>query len=205
MIKLELVSRDYKKLRKDQLLAFVIAVKDLMTADPRFASFSQEVEDLKNAITEWETAIAATLEGGKIATQVQKEKKILVVNTTDVLAEEVNTLADGDEKVVWAAGFNTIKTASRMTSIATPSILDVKQGDDRGSVKLKFSKVVGRTNYAILIKEAGKDEPEIRFSSKLNRTLNNFEPGRELTIQAMAVGRNDLQSEWSRPVTFWVN
>ena len=205
MIKLELVSRDYKKLRKDQLLAFVIAVKDLMTADPQFASFSQEVEDLKNAITEWETAIAATLEGGKIATQVQKEKKIIVVNTTDVLAEEVNTLADGDEKVVWAAGFNTIKTASRMTSIATPSILDVKQGDDRGSVKLKFSKVVGRTNYAILIKEAGKDEPEIRFSSKLNRTLNNFEPGRELTIQAMAVGRNDLQSEWSRPVTFWVN
>jgi hypothetical protein len=122
-----------------------------------------------------------------------------------VLAEEVNSLADGDEKVVWAAGYNTIKIGSRITAITTPSILDVKQGEERGSIKLKFSTVKGRTNYAILIKEAGKDEPAIRFSSKRNRTLNNFEPGRELSIQAMAIGRNDLQSKWSQPVTFWVN
>lgn len=205
MVKLELVSKDFKKMSKDQLLAFVIAVRDLMTTDAQFKSFLPKVKDLKNAITEWETAMAATLEGGKIATQIQKEKRIIVINITDELASDVDTLADGDEKVVWAAGFNTNKTSHRITSIATPSILDVKQGDERGSFKLKFSKVEGRTSYAIMIKEAGKDEPEIRTSSKLNRTLTNFEPGRELTIQAMAIGRNDLQSEWSQPVTFWVN
>jgi hypothetical protein len=205
MIKLELVSKDFKRFTKDQLLAFLIAVKDLMTADPQFQGLMPQITALKDAITAWEVAMAATLEGGKIATQVQKEKKVLLINIADTLAGEVDTLADGDEKVVWAAGFNTIKTGSPITSIATPDIIYVKQGDESGSIKMKFSNVKGRTNFAIMIREAGKDEPQIKTSSRLNRTLSNLEPGKEVTLQAMAIGRNDLQSEWSKPVTFWVN
>ncbi|MBL7813905.1 MAG: fibronectin type III domain-containing protein [Saprospiraceae bacterium] len=191
----------FTKLGQDSLAVYAKNAITLMTEDPQFAPLSKEVGEAKKASDAFEIALANNINGGRTAT-IEKDKcKSNMLQQLKNLATLVDLMANGDEAIVMAAGFDVRKSANSYTSLDAPNVLKLVNETKAGLVTFNLSKVLGANIYGIerRIKIENEDSPWVNgdYTSSRKRSIEDLESGKTYQFRFRAIGSKGLVSPWS--------
>lgn len=156
---------------------------------------------MKTRYDAYVVALANNVNGGRIATiekdKCKKEAKTQLSN----LALLVDLLAQGNESIIMAAGFDVHQSPNSYTSLTAPNVLKLINESEAGLVTVQLSKVLGATNYGIekRIKVEGEETPWMNgaYSSALKFQLSDLESAKIYQFQFRGIGNKGLVSPWS--------
>ncbi len=199
----------FMRLGQDALATYIKNVLTLMTDDAQFASLSNELAEMKTRYDAYVVALANNVNGGRIAT-IEKEKcKKEAKTQLSNLAILVDVLAQGNESIVMAAGFDVRQSPNSYTSLIAPNVLKLINESEAGLVTVQLSKVLGATNYGIekRIKVEGEETPWMNgdYSSALKFQLSDLESAKIYQFQFRGIGNKGLVSPWSSIVEVLVS
>ncbi len=206
------ILKAFKKLPQGQLVDYANNVVTLMTEDYQFSALEADITSLKECCDVYAQAFIKNIEGGRIATiQKNRAKKKLDYQLTYV-ARLIELLAQKDESIILAAGFNTRQPKRSYTSVDIPTILKLVNDEARGVVSLKLAKVAGVYLYHIekRIKIEGQaDDASWRLNTDYHTTtlktkLKGHESGSCYEWRCRAIGKSGLVSGWSAVVSGFV-
>jgi hypothetical protein len=197
----KIVSLSFKKYGEADLAQFATNVVNRMSADPQFASLKPHVELLSLCDTAFDLAVSNALHGGTQLTKEKNRKMEELKNQLEVVAIFIEGLAQENEDVVLAAGYEVKKAGESITDITEPTGLKVINVDRSGSVKLKWEAVPGAINYGIERKIG--DNPVWQngdYSSAKSVVIPGLPPGAYVSFQVRAYARKGMVSDWSQEV-----
>ncbi len=207
------ILKAFKSLPQCQLADYAKNVINLMTEDPQFSTLEAGVTTLKDCCDVYSQALIKSMDGGRIATiHKDRAKKKLDYQLTYV-ARLVELLANKNESIIIAAGFNIRQPKKTYTSVDIPTIVKLVNEEARGIVSLKLSKVEGAYLYHIekRIKIEGQaDDASWRLNDDYHTTtlktkLKGHESGSCYEWRCRAIGKSGLISGWSAVVSGFVS
>lgn len=203
------VLSSFTKLGQDALAVYANNVITLMTEDAQFASLSTNVAKLKTCYDAYVVALSNNVNGGRVAT-IEKDKcKKEVTTELSNVALLVDLMAQGNDSIVMAAGFDVRKSAESYTALDAPDVLKIVNETTSGLVTVQLSKVIGATNYGIekRLKSEAQALPWMngQYSSALKFQLTDLEPGKTYQFQFRGIGNKGLVSPWSKIVEVLVS
>ena len=201
----KLIVLSFKQMNDADLAKFTTDVRTKMKADAQFAVLKPFVSDLDVCADAFDVAGTNATNGGSMFIKEKNRKFDGLTDQLTKTAVQVEIIADGDEDVALAAGFEVVKPAKPITELATPANLSVINVDRSGSVKLTWASVAGALTYAVERKESA-DGVWLNgdYSSAKSLILSNLKPGTNITFRVRALGRKGLVSEFSQEVSLWV-
>ena len=125
------------------------------------------------------------------------------------LGDAVETLADGDESVVWASGFSTLsnKSSAKVANFVPPvnfAVGNVK--GQSGAVSATWDRVKKVQLYQIEWRKF--DSPDVLSGSqstkKIERILTGLDPKVVYVFRICSINENEEQSAWSEDVSLFV-
>jgi len=99
------IALPFKQMNVSQQVHFSQALVQKMNNDIRFQTLQPTVSKLNTKIQEWQIAITNAQNGGKIKTIKKIEKGLTVRDLVFLLAAKIETLAEEDEALITASGF----------------------------------------------------------------------------------------------------
>lgn len=99
------IALPYKQMSTTQQVDFAKNLVDKMTTDARFQSLKATVDELATKLNEWQLAIEKAQTGGKIKMIKKIEKGLTVRDKVFYLAEKVEIMAEEDNAIIAAAGY----------------------------------------------------------------------------------------------------
>jgi hypothetical protein len=194
----------FTKLGQDAVAMYANNNIKLMTADPQFAALAKEVGVLKTSNDAYVAALSNNVNGGRVATMEKEKCKKELIKQLKTAALLVNIMADGDDSVIMAAGFDVRKAAESYDVLEAPDVLKIINETTAGLVTVKLAKVAGAYNYGILkrIKVETNDAAweNGEYSSALKFQLSGLESGKTYQFQFRALGNKGLVSPYSSVV-----
>ena len=193
----------YKKLNQEGLAIYTNNVITLMTENPLFASLSANVADLKTGYDAYIVALANNVNGGRIATIDKDKCKKDIEKLLTKVALLVDILANGQESIILAAGFDVRKgEMTSYTSLKAPTVIKLVNESEAGVVTIELEKVPGATNYGIekrIVVEGQPDAPWTNgdYSSACKTQITGLESGKTYQLRFRAIGNSKLVSPWS--------
>ena len=196
----------FKSLPQAQKAEFTANVIAKMTADARFVSLLPQVEILKTTYEAFQVAAIKANDGGKSATLDKNTKLEEMVYQLGTVARYVDVLANESEAVALAAGFVTRKKAESVTSLSTPTILDVVNAEKNGSATLSWEAVAGATIFAIERRVRGTEEwRNGDYRGGRSAILDGLESNVVIEFKIMAIHISGIKSNWSQSVEVLVS
>lgn len=200
------VSLAYKKKPQAEFSSFATVVGQKMSSDLQFKPFEKEVGILLAKNAAFTSAITAA-QGGN---DVQKAAKRLcwdeTIDAVDVLAFLVNITAKGDEQIIKAAGFEIKKVAKAINEVLIPTDVKVKNEDRSGEISATWKGNSAAVNYGLRYRAEG--ETEYRndvFATACSVAVTGLKPKTYYDVCIQSLGRKNLKSEWTEPVTVLVS
>ena len=201
-----LVLLSYKKLTQKELGTFANNVVLRTTNDPQFAALAKSVSVLKVLSANFQTALSDALNGGRVFTLKKEEAQKLLFGQLDVVAREVDVLADGDEAVVLAAGFEVRKAPVALTSIAAPTGLTATNLNRTGEAYLSWNPVPGSSIFGIEKRKKGETVWQSGdFATASSITIKNIESGTWMEFRVITKATKGITSDWSSVVEVLVS
>ena len=115
-------------------------------------------------------------------------------------------MANESEAVVLAAGFETRKKPTAVTSLTTPTQLEIANEEKNGSVYLSWSAVAGANMYAIEKRVKGTEEwRNGDYRGGKSAILEGLESNVVIEFKVMAIHNSGIKSNWSQPVQVLVS
>ena len=207
MAKISLSFRTYTESAKG---TFASKVYQSMSTNALFVAFKPQVDELKTYLDALQIAAANAKNGGRDRTAEKNKCLDLVTSQLVVLSNYVTIVANGDEEVIWASGFDTqtVSSTTKSTMLLPPANLVVGNVDQMsGVVRLSWSPVKDARLYGIR-RMIGEDNvwQNGEYSSTPKETiLSGFEPGTKVTFQIQALGITSVKSDFSSAVFVWVS
>lgn len=99
------IALPFKQMNVSQQIHFAKNIVQKMNSDIRFRTLRSTVITLNIKIQEWQTAIVNAQNGDKIKTIKKIEKGLTVRDLIFVLAAEVEIMAEKNENLIGASGF----------------------------------------------------------------------------------------------------
>ncbi len=185
---------------------FAANVITKMTNDPQFVSLLPQVENLKTAYEAYQVAASKASDGGKSATLEKNAKLEDMMYQLSTVARYVDVLANEREAIVLDAGFETRKKPTAVTSLTTPTQLEVANAEKDGSVFLSWAAVAGANMYAIEKRVKGTEEwRNGDYRGGRSATLEGLESNVVIEFKVLAIHNSGIKSNWSQPVQVLVS
>ena len=207
MAKISLSFKEYNQTAKG---AFASKVYQSMSTSPLFVAYKPDVEELKVFLDALQIAAANAKNGGRDRTAEKNKCLDLVTSQLVVLSNYVTIVANGDEEVIWASGFDSqgsISTSPKLGFLPAPTNFKVGNVDQSGVVKMSWNPVKDARLYGIQ-RMIGDDNvwQNGDYSSTPKETiLSGFEPGTKVTFKIQALGTTGVKSDFSSAVFVWVS
>lgn len=194
----------FAKLGQDALAVYASNVVNLMTTDTQFASLSAATAELKTCYDAYSLALNNNVNGGRVATIDKNNCKDALLSQLKKVALLVDILANGDEAIIMAAGFDVRKDSESYTSLSAPDVLKLINETEAGLVTVRLAKVGGASNYGIekRIKPEGEETAWQNgdYSSALKFQLKGLTSGKTWQFRFRGIGNKGLVSPWSSVV-----
>ncbi len=117
------IALPFKQMNVSQQIYFAKNIVQKMSVDIRFRTLRPTVFTLNIKLQEWQTAITNAQNGGKIKTIKKIEKGLTVRDLIFALAAEVEIMAEKNEALITASGFeNKREFALFQNAFTTPQI-----------------------------------------------------------------------------------
>ena len=201
-----LVVLSYKKLTQKELGTFSNNIVLRTTNDPQFAALAKSVSTLKVLSVNYQTALSDALNGGRVFTLKKEEAQKLLIGQLDVVAREVDVLADGDEAVVLAAGFEVRKAPVALTAIAAPTGLTATNLDRTGEAYLSWNPVPGSTIFGIEKRKKGETVWQNgEYATASSITIKNLTADTRMEFRVITKATKGITSDWSSVVEVLVS
>ena len=207
MAKISLSFKGYTESAKG---TFASKVYQSMSTNALFVAFKPQVDELKVFLDALQIAAANAKNGGR--DRIAEKNKCLdaVVAQLVILSNYVTILANGDEEVIWASGFDTqtVSSTTKSTMLLPPTNLVVGNVDQMsGVVRLSWSPVRDARLYGIrrMIGEDNVWQNGDYSSTPKETILSGFEPGTKVTFKIQALGTTGVKSDFSSAVFVWVS
>ena len=200
---INIIVLSYKRLPQAALNSFASTVYQKMTDDAQFVGLKSWVDALKIANDEFTTALANALRGNEAQTIAKNKCWDVVIKCLDKLAYEVNGLADGDEEIAKAAGFDVRKAPKEIKEVAIPTnLVALNLNDKTGAVSLSWNcDSTGVVQYAVEYQIQGETTwHNGTYSTSKSVVLMGIEPRSFLLVKIRSLGRKELKSDWTPPV-----
>lgn len=176
-----------------------------MLADEQFRSLKPSVDELKRILDAFTIAVSNAVNGGTILTKEKNRKMADLVNQLEKVAIQLDVLAENNEDMVLAAGFELRKPNKPVSELVAPTGLVVTQMERSGSVKLSWNSTPGAVTYGIERLIAGETTWQNGdYSTSKNAVISGLKPGTFMTFHLRAIGTKGMKSEWSQEVSVWV-
>lgn len=112
------IALPYKKMDNAQQIEFAKNLIFKMSSDTRFSSLLPNVQELAIKLNEWQVAIKEARFGGKIKTIKKIEKGLTVMDKIFFLASKVEIMAEHNQVVIAAAGFENKRKRIKLSNDA---------------------------------------------------------------------------------------
>ena len=203
----KLISLSFKKYNQAEVAQFANNVINSMTKDAQFITLKPFVDDLNADYGAFTTAVTNAIYGGTLLIR-EKNRKMADLNAElETVANQVEALANGNEDVIEAAGYQVRIPNKPITELIAPIGLTVLNVSDKsGAVKLSWKPTPGAVNYGIERLYAGETVWQNGdYSTASTIIITDLKPGSQITFHLRALGTKNKKSGWSQEVTVWVS
>lgn len=203
----KLISLSFKKYNQADLAQFANNVINSMTKDAQFTILKPFVDDLNADYQAFTTAVTNAIYGGTLLIR-EKNRKMADLNAElETVAFQVEALANENEDIIEAAGYQVRIPNKPITELAPPSGFSVLNVSDKsGAVKLSWKLTPGAVNYGIERLYAGETVWQNGdYSTASTTIISDLKPGSQITFHLRALGTKGKKSGWSQEVTVWVS
>ncbi len=204
------ISLSFKKGTESAKGAFASKVYQSMSTNALFVSCKPQVDELKTLLDTLQVAAANAKNGGR--DRIADKNKCLdaVISQLVILANMVTVIAEGNEEIIWASGFETQEVtgaATKITFLPAPTNLKVTNVDQSGVVRLSWNAVKDARLYGIqrLIGDEKVWQNGDYSSTPKDTVLSGFTPGTKIAFQVQALGDTGVKSDFSSVVEVWVS
>jgi hypothetical protein len=200
-----MISRDFKRYPQAKLSGYSATVELRMTADVRFISLIKEIEELSVLNESLAIAVsnAANKDREKIAIKNQWMKA--VYEKLDRIAVFVELMANGDEILAFASGFELYKKPTILTQLLAPPALMVVNDPVVGAIKASWKELAGAINYGILYQMDGETAwRNGTYTTSKEVVLSGFKSGTIVWVKVYAMGTREIKSDACEPVSVMV-
>jgi hypothetical protein len=196
------------KALKDGVLTPLLdaSVKGLLASSAIYNRLPVDLPTYQQAVTAFESAIPAALDGSKTAIAQKKKlrdeaSKIYILN-----AHYVEAACNSDMATFLLSGFRAVSTARTMTPPTSESIRKVEPGANSGQLAATLMKYPGATSYNLRwapVPPGGTPSAWISqhvVGIKTPTTISGLTPGTVYAFQACALTKTGF-TDWSDSVT----
>jgi hypothetical protein len=195
------VSLGFAQLPDADLDAFTENVIASMTGNPAFPTPIVPMADLETAGTNFKDALAATVQGGTLATANKDAARAALVALLRQEANYVQGIANNNQSTLLSSGFDSVTTSNTQSPLDTPTILTILNGTS-GQLTLRVEPVHNARAYEVRKSSApGVWQPAATSTQARRVVVPDLTPGTNYTFQVRAVGGSTGFSGWSDPVS----
>ncbi len=196
----------FKRLTQAELSSFTFDVIQRMSTDVQFASLAPQVEELKKRYEAFQLAASNAAYGGKLLVLEKNTKIQEVVSQLTVLARMVDVLADENEAVILAAGFEVRKKSGSITDVSVPTNVKAYNEERSGVVKLSWDSVAGAYMYAIERRQKGETAWQNGdYGAGRSKIIEGLVTKSEWEFMVRAMSSTGIKSDWSQVVNVLVS
>lgn len=200
------ISMTFKRLTKAELLVFAATVINKMNSDPQFAKLQLNLAELSSNYDQCQNLSTAAKITGRLSTISRAASFDNLTEALDMLAKNVELLANGDESVIVASGFE-VKRAEKETGLfGTPFSFEFKKHPDIGSIQFFWKKVAKAVIYQLQYRKVGETEfMDLLFSSSNSAIATDLALGVKFEFRLCAVSSDGKKSNWTNTVSSWIS
>jgi hypothetical protein len=160
---------------------------------------------LQTGVTDFHTAIGATVQGGIHATADKNKKKHDLVAMLRKLGLYVQANCNEDVAILTSSGFQAASTVRTLGPLPKPVITTVANGHT-GQLLITVQKIVKAKSYALEMATVtngaiGEFKQIGLFTTSRNMQANGLTPGATYAFRVKAVGGTTGTSDYSDPVS----
>ncbi len=203
----KLINLSFKRYTQAELAQFAQNVINSMTKDAQFSALKPFVDALSADYDAYTTSVTNALYGGTLLIR-EKNRKMDDLNAElETVSYQVEALANGNEDIIEAAGYQVRTTNKPITELVPPTSVTVLNVSDKsGAVKLSWKPTPGAVTYGIERLYAGETVWQNGdYSTGSSTVITDLKPGSQITFHLRAIGTKGKKSGWSQEVTVWVS
>ncbi len=198
---------DFKSKHDADLDRFAETVLKNLSGNPVFEPIKTLVDvDLRNAVTAYNSALIANETGGKPTTATKNEKRAALLVVLDLVARNVDLIAQGNEPLILETGFAAGGRIQHIPKeIAKANIKQAKRGDAPCEVDLEVERLAAAELFAVeWSADQGQNWNNGTYSSKRKFKLLTTAPKTDTLIRVRGLGRKERKGPWSEPVSLFI-
>lgn len=189
---MKLIKTDLRGLNALQVLMRARIVYRGMKDNPLFPSPTPSLADFKAGIDRLAESVGNTYNGGSKLEYVLKQKHLDEMSALiKSMAAYVSIVAQGDNTIVLAAGFEQRKSSAPINKLSAPQGLRSSTGAMNGSIKVRWKPVRGARMYRVYVyKGYASTAIPVRdlVITPSSCTFEGLEPLEYYTFQVQAIG-----------------
>ena len=175
------------------------------TAKANFANPPVDQPTLQSGLTDFTTAVAATVQGGKHATNDKNKKKRSLVDLLRKLGLYVQANCNEDVAILTSSGFQAASTVRTLGPLPKAVIASVDNGHTT-QLLVTINKVLKAAAYELYVASVAAgavgDYKQVGTFTKARKIpVNGLTPGATYSFKARAVGGTTGYGDYSDPVT----
>lgn len=189
---MKLIKTDLRGLNAVDILSRAVLVRNQMKDNPLFPSPTPSMAEFEVAIGELSESVRTTLNGAsRLEFHKKRTRLTRLADMIKSLAAYVSIVAQGDESIVLAGGFEQRRSSSPLNSLPQPKFPRAKSGSKPQTIDVRWTPVAGARIYKVHItKGYAQDEGPVRIvlSSKSRCCIEGLDPLEYYTFRIQAIG-----------------
>jgi len=194
------ISLSFAKLPDGELVAFAGNTTVEMTDNLAFVNPGVPLAEMSEATVTFRTDLAASLDGGRIATATKNASRQRLINLLRQQAAYVQSIAGADLAMLVSSGFRAAST-NRARMLLPQAVIKNIKAPQSTRLKIVVKPVQSARGYEARYKTENGEYIYAPFCTSSRLLLNNLVPGVVYTIEARAVGGLASYGDWSNSVS----
>jgi hypothetical protein len=190
------VVNGFTEMSNERLLVKATLINTSMAGNPAFPTPVPSLTDLAGAIGLFQADVLAAEGGDKLAIAERDQQRDVLVNVLHLLGNYVLFTSAGDEVKAKSSGFGIGKIPAPAPPMTTPTGLELKNGVNKGELKLRFRRVLGARSYRYDITPGPLTQNNVWESSSgtiAKKQFSGLESGKEYYCRVVAIGIKDQE------------
>ncbi len=196
------------RLKEGQISPFGHNVMDRVGTNELFRNFATlATNDLNAALEQFDTAQAKAVKNSSESTAIKNSAKDKVLDVLSVIAKNVDIVANGDETIILAAGYEVQRSRSRYEGdpgVVTGLVVEATLTE--GEVLCKWVK--GEHSEKTAFEYDVEGQPEVwqngNYANGSKLLIKDLPSRKSVRIRARSLGSQNRKSPWCEPVAVFV-
>jgi hypothetical protein len=194
------VSYAFVRLPDTAIGDFTDTVVAALTGNTGFPNLPVTLAELGTEKTTFLTKLAATAQGGTVATSEKNDARAALETSLRKIAAYVQSVASQDLTLLLTSGFSAVSTNRAQTPLDAPVVLDIDNSSST-VLALRVQPVTNAKAYETQYKNGGGWLPAGVTTQARRIEVGSLTPGTTYTVQVRAVGGSTGYSDWSAPMS----